>query len=149
MKSIFNADNNAELIHRINKLQEDTPALWGKLTSAQMMAHCQKSMNMALGNTKIKRHWIGRVFGNIAKRRLLKVERLDKNIPTYKHFEVTYDCAFDEEKEKFVVLIKSALTKGESGLVKHPHPYFKTFKPTEWSQLNWMHLDHHFRQFGT
>jgi hypothetical protein len=148
MKSIFNADNNAELIDRISLLQEYTPALWGKQTPAQMMAHCQKSMNMAFGNTKVKRHWVGVAFGNVAKKRLLKVDWLDKNMPTYKHFEVIEDRLFNEEKEKYTELIKSALIKGENGLVKYPHPYFRKFEPGEWSQLNWKHLDHHLRQFG-
>jgi hypothetical protein len=148
MKSIFIEDDNAELINRINQLSAPMPALWGKMNPAQMMAHCQASINIALGNARVKRHWLGILFGNIGKKRLLKAGKLDKYTPTYKDFEMTGDLDFEEEKEKFIALIKSALIKGPQSLVKYPHPYLNTFKDDEWSQLNWMHLDHHLRQFG-
>jgi len=148
MNSIFNPDDSAALIDRINKLTATTPALWGKMTPAQMMAHCQVTLNIAFGNSKRVIHWIGLVFGRIAKRRLLKVDQLDRHIPTFKQAEITDDRNFNEEKEKFIALIKSALVKGPDCLVKYPHPFFGTFKTHEWSQLNWKHLDHHLRQFG-
>jgi len=148
MKSIFNTDDNAELINRINQLTADTPALWGKMTPAQMMAHCHASMSVAFGYSKNIRHWIGIFFGNFAKKRMLKVKEFDRNMPTVEQLRITNDCNFIEEKEKFIRLIQSALTKREPGLVKYPHPYFRKFKAGEWSQLNWKHLDHHLRQFG-
>ena len=55
MKSIFNTDDNTELIARIDQLSATTPALWGKMGAAQMMAHLQASMNMAFGNSKKRR----------------------------------------------------------------------------------------------
>jgi len=148
MKSIFNTDNNAEIINRINQLSAISPAQWGSMDCAQMMAHCQLAMNMAFGNTKASRHWIGVLFGQIVKRRLLKVKQLDRHIPAFITLRVTDDCDFETEKRKFIILIQLALQKGEAGLVKYPHPYFGTFKSGEWAQLNWKHLDHHLRQFG-
>src|ERR1700743_43813 len=138
MKSIFIAEDNCELIHRVNQLTAITPPLWGKMNSAQMLAHCQASMNMAFGNVKVKRHWLGMVGGNIGKKRLLKRGKLDKYTPTFKDFEITGHRDFEEEKAKFIALIKSALIKGPQSLVKFPHPYLNTFKNDEWSQLNWM-----------
>jgi hypothetical protein len=148
MKSIFNADDNGELIERINQLTAVTPALWGKMDAAQMMTHCTRSMNIAFGYAKCHRHWIGIFLGNIGKNRSLKVKQLDRNIPSFKTLRIGFPCDFAEAKKDFLAIIKIALDKGEAGLVKYPHPYFGTFKPGEWSQLNWKHLDHHLRQFG-
>jgi hypothetical protein len=148
MKSIFNTADNAELVDRINKLSATTPAIWGKMDPAQMMAHCQVSLNIAFGNSKRIINWLGVVFGPISKYRLLKVKQLDRHIPTFKQAEITDARNFNEEKEKLIKLIKSALIIGPQGLAKYPHPYFGTFKPEEWAQLNWLHLDHHLRQFG-
>jgi len=147
MKSIFNPADNIELIERINKLTATSPALWGKMNAAQMMAHMQFGMNMAFCNSETKRHWIGRFFGWIGKKRLLKTGHFDKHMPTFEDARVTYDCDFDEEKEKLIKLIRSALTIGQDGLAKYPHPFFATFKNDEWAQLNWKHFDHHLRQF--
>jgi len=148
MKGIFNPVDNAVLIERINQLSENTPALWGKMNAAQMMAHMQVGMNMAFGNSKKTRHWLGRLFGSFAKRRQLKQGDLDKYMPTFKKAEITDSRNFEEEKAKLIALIKSALVKGSGTLVKYPHPYFGTFKDDEWAMLNWKHFDHHLRQFG-
>ena len=147
-KSIFNPTDNAELIDRLNNLAANMPAVWGKMSAAQMMAHCQASMDMAFGNRPIKRHWTGVIFRTLGKHRLLKRGDLDRHIPTFKDFEITEPRDFDEEKEKFINLIQTALAKGPTALVKYPHPYFSTFKGDEWARLNWKHLDHHLRQFG-
>jgi hypothetical protein len=149
MKSIFNPADNAELIERINQVTADTPAIWGKMDAAQMMAHMQIGINIALGNSKCVRTWIGRTLGSVGKRRTLKADVLDKHIPTFKEAEITDTRDFDEEKAKLIALTKSALLKGPAGLVKHPHPYFGKFKDDEWAVLNWKHFDHHLRQFGS
>jgi ribosomal protein L39E len=148
MKSIFNIDNNAELINRFDQLTITTPALWGKMNTAQMMAHCTASMNTAFGYSKNHRHWVGIFFGNFTKRRMLRAEQLDRNIPAYIKLRITDKRDFAKEKTQLIALIKSIPAKGEAGLAKCPHPYFRHFKPCEWSQLNWKHLDHHLRQFG-
>ena len=40
MKSIFNAQDVADIIGRINQLTPQTERLWGKMDVAQMLAHC-------------------------------------------------------------------------------------------------------------
>jgi hypothetical protein len=148
MKGIFDPVENTSIIERINQLSENTPPLWGKMNAAQMMAHLQVGMNMAFGNSPKKRHWIGRVFGSIGKRRQLRADTLDRHMPTFKQAEITDIRNFEYEKSKLIALVKSALVKGPDYLVKYPHPYFGTFKNDEWATLNWKHLDHHLRQFG-
>jgi len=149
MKSIFNPANNAELIDRINKINADTPPLWGKMNAAQMMAHMQVCINMAFGNIPATRCWIGRLAGSFGKRRQLKVTELDRHIPTFKQAEITDYRDFETEKNGLIALTQSALKKGAQALVKYPHPYFGKFYGDEWSQLNWKHFDHHLRQFGS
>lgn len=148
MKSIFNADGNAELATRINKLRPDAKALWGKMDAAQMMTHCVAGISIAFGLAKCHRHWVGRLFGSISKRRMLKVETFDRHMPAYIDLRIEYSCNFDEAKKNLLSVIELAYQKGEAGLVKYPHPYFGRFKPGEWRQLNWKHLDHHLSQFG-
>jgi len=38
MKNIFNQEDTDELIGRINKLNDSTQGLWGKMTVSQMLA---------------------------------------------------------------------------------------------------------------
>jgi len=39
-KNLFDAQELQETIERINQLSHETPALWGKMNVAQMLAHC-------------------------------------------------------------------------------------------------------------
>jgi hypothetical protein len=149
MKSIFDECGNAELIERIHKINAHSPAVWGKMNAAQMMAHMQVGINMAFGNIPATRTWIGRCFGTFGKWRTLKVVQLDRHIPTYKQAEITDQRNFEVEKVQLIALVKSALKKGPQALVKYPHPYFGKFKNDEWAQLNWKHFDHHLRQFNS
>jgi hypothetical protein len=147
-KTIFDPDSNADLINRINQLTVATPALWGQMNTAQMLAHMQVGLNIAFGKKERIWHWIGFCFGSIGKRRLLKRGDFDRHMPTFKQAKITHYRTFNEEKVKLTGLIKYALENGPGIVVKYPHPYFSTFKDDEWARLNWKHFDHHLRQFG-
>jgi hypothetical protein len=63
MKSLYNDQDNKELINRLNFLTPNTPALWGKMNVSQMLSHCQKPMQIAFDELVIKRGLIGLLFG--------------------------------------------------------------------------------------
>ncbi len=88
MKNLFDAMDNNEIIERINKLAPDTNAMWGKMTVAQMLAHSQTTIEVALGERKLKGGLIGFLFGKIAKRKLVKDEPFKRNLPTAPSFIV-------------------------------------------------------------
>ena len=46
MKSVFNQTDAAEVVNRINQLTPTTERQWGKMTAAQMLAHCNVSYEM-------------------------------------------------------------------------------------------------------
>lgn len=54
MKNIFNPNDSAEIINRINKLTPQTKANWGKMTVAQMLAHCNVTYEMIYENNHPK-----------------------------------------------------------------------------------------------
>jgi hypothetical protein len=148
MKSIFNAADSAEFIERIDHLTPATPALWGKMSVSQMLAHCQPFLQIAIGDLKLKRAFIGLIFGKIAKNKILKDEFLQKNLPTLKEAVIKDERNFEEEKTALKNLVIRVQKLGKEGLTKESHPFFGKLTPDEWDQLNTKHLDHHLRQFG-
>lgn len=56
MKSIFDKTTRDELATRINSLSENSAAQWGKMNVSQMMQHCTKWDEMALGKKNINSH---------------------------------------------------------------------------------------------
>ena len=89
MESIFDKTARDKLVKRINSLNENSKAQWGKMNVSQMMQHCTKWEEMALGKKKYKQSFIGRLFGKMALKDMMKDEPMKKDLPTVPSFRVT------------------------------------------------------------
>jgi Protein of unknown function (DUF1569) len=148
MKSLFNAPDNQGVVDRINALTAASKPLWGKMQVAQMLAHAQQPLKVALGELQLKRGIAGFLFGKIAKRQLLAGADMKRNLPTAREFVVKTDVLFEEEKKKLIALVQRFYQSGPQGLTKGDHPFFGKLTTEEWDKLQYKHLDHHLRQFG-
>jgi hypothetical protein len=148
MENLFVTDTAGQIISRINLLQPQNTALWGKMNVSQMLAHCQAPLEVALGEKKLKWSLLGKLFGKLAKRNILKEEDLPRNMPTVKSFIVKGERDFEKEKARLIHLVERFVNGGPAGIIQEPHPYFGKMTPEEWGNLNWKHLDHHMKQFG-
>jgi hypothetical protein len=148
MPSLFNNDDNNELIGRIECLTSNTPAQWGKMNAAQMISHLQEPMKVATGEAKLKHSLIGILFGRMAKKKMMKPGPFSKNLPTAPTFLRKDERDFEKEKAITVSLIKQFADKGPDVLSKNPHPFFGKMTVEEWDTLGWKHIDHHLTQFG-
>jgi hypothetical protein len=135
-------------LERINKLTPDTQRQWGKMNVSQMLAHCNISMETAMGLNAIKQVFIGRIIGPLMRPKVLGPKPFIKNAPTDKSYIFKHNCDFGEEKAKTIASIKKFFDAGSSGATIHPHPFFGKFTQEQWGVFQWKHLDHHLRQFG-
>jgi len=146
VKNLLDPVARQEIIERINKLNSQSPALWGKMNVAQMLAHLQMPLGVALGTHKLKRTLIGRIFGPIVKPMLYNAKPTKKNLPTDKTFIMTgSEREFEMEKSKLINMIDNF---SESNMVNEPHPFFGKLNKEQWSKGMWKHIDHHLQQFG-
>lgn len=148
MKSIFNETDYRELVKRIEAVQPGNPRQWGKMDVAQMLAHCCLTMRVAIGETKIKRRFIGRILGPLFKKSFLSETPFKPDNPTAPEFVMTDKQEFEKEKTQLLALVKKFHEGGEAGATKHPHGFFGKMTPKQWGETQWKHLDHHLRQFG-
>lgn len=148
MSSLFAVKAAAEIVRRLQGLRPDTRAQWGKMDVAQMLAHCQVALNVALGEVALKRGLIGILFGGIAKKKLTAPEPFGKNLPTGPEFRIKDRRDFAKEQATLIALVQRFQRAGPNGLTKKPHPFFGPLTSSEWDTLQWKHLDHHLRQFG-
>ncbi|MES2372691.1 MAG: DUF1569 domain-containing protein [Bacteroidota bacterium] len=148
MDTIFNNHAATEILTRLNNLQPDSKAFWGKMNVAQMLAHLQAPMEVALADKKLKRTFIGFLFGGIAKKKLLNENPFDKNLPTDASFVRKGEHDFAAEKTKTISLLNRLISGGEAALTELPHPFFGKLTDQNWGVLIWKHFDHHLRQFG-
>jgi len=113
-----------------------------------MLTHIQVPMEVGLGDKKLKRTFIGLLFGGMAKKKLFDEKPFNQKLGTDASFVRKGDHDFETEKQKAIALLNRFLSGGADGLTNDPHPFFGKLTPTEWSSSLWKHLDHHLRQFG-
>ena len=146
IKNLFDASVKQDIINRINKLTADSKALWGKMTVGQMLAHCQMPIGVALGKHTLKRTFIGRILGPLAKSIIYNDKPFKRNLPTDHSFIMTgMEKNFDTEKNKLLDMVNNFR---EENMVNTPHPFFGRLAKEQWSKGSWKHLDHHLKQFG-
>ncbi|KIA94751.1 hypothetical protein OC25_08795 [Pedobacter kyungheensis] len=148
MKSIFDSETRDDVIKRIDALNANSSPLWGKMTVAQMMLHCSLTDDYYLGNTKVNRSFLGRIFGKIAINKILKDNSaiLSKNAPTSPFFKVTGDIKdVEAEKQKWKSTVEKYATFHNEAFV---HFFFGKMTKAQLGQFIYKHTDHHLRQFG-
>lgn len=149
MKNLFEASVADELKERISRLQPETQRLWGKMNAAQMLEHCSRGVESALGDFKPPRMLIGKILGGLIKSKALgNDEPLRRNSPTLPALIVVDDRDLAVERERLCRLIDRFVAAGPTGCTTHPHAFFGKLTPDEWAELMYKHLDHHLRQFG-
>ncbi|UKJ08875.1 DUF1569 domain-containing protein [Solitalea lacus] len=148
MKTVLNKADNNEIIERINQLTAVTKPLWGIMNVAQMLAHCQAPMRVALETKSVKQSFVGFLLGGWAKRQFLGDKPFRKNLPTDKTFIVADERDFTKEKAKIIEMLTSFADQGSSSIIQSVHPFFGNMTADEWGMLLWKHLDHHLQQFG-
>lgn len=146
IKNLFEPAVKQEIINRINRLEAGTPRQWGKMDVAQMLAHVQVPINVALGKSTVKGNWLMRQILPFFKSMLYNDKLWKQGLPTDKTF-ITTGEAKDFEKEKNIVLdMVNQFT--ENNMINDKHPVFGRLTKEQWSKATWKHLDHHLRQFG-
>jgi len=149
VENLFDFDCAAEVKQRVAALTPEQQRQWGKMSVAQMLAHCSKGVEMAAGETNPPRAAIGRILGLIVKPMVLRDgEPMRKNSPTIRELITDEAADFDTERARLNRLIDQFRAVGPVGCTSHPHPFFGRLAPEEWAQLMYKHLDHHLRQFG-
>ena len=146
--SLFDPSGLAAMLRRIESLRRDAARAFGTMTAAQMLAHCQQPLRVALGELPLKRMLIGVLFGRMAKKKLLSSTPWKPGMPTAREFLVKEARDFETEKQKLLLLVQRFGEGGPNTITTKPHPFFGPMTPGEWQALQWRHLDHHLRQFG-
>ena len=143
MRTLLQPNDYKYVLTRLNALNGSETRLWGTMTVSQMLAHCRKQIEMALGEIPSKPmfprpiQWLSKItFGYYIP--------WSKNLVTAAEMVSNEDVAFDTEHEKLLSIISEFMEAKEL----FPHPIFGNLTKEDWGLIIYKHLDHHFRQFG-
>lgn len=149
MKNIFLATTVTELRARINKLTPETKPGWGKMSSDQMLAHCNVTYEMSFEDIHPKPGFFAKLLLKaFVKNAVVSEKPYPKNSRTAPQFIISDAKDFEKEKARLLTyLIKTA----ELGAVHFEGKESHSFGPLskeEWNNMFYKHLDHHLVQFG-
>jgi Protein of unknown function (DUF1569) len=148
MKNLLDETTYDELTARIQNLQPDSKALWGKMNVSQMLAHVCKAYSIPLSDTATPRMLIGKLIGWAIKPMMYNDKVWKQNLPTAPDFIMTDEKNFSEEKLKLFNLVEKFHSSPLENIGRHPHPMFGKFTTEQWGKAMYKHLDHHLMQFG-
>ena len=150
MKNLFDATVANQVKSRLGQLDPQSERRWGKMTAAQMLAHCSVSLQWAVGEAvpdklSLPARWVGRLIKPMVFR---NDDPMRKNSPTAKSLIVADERDFGKERDRLLRLIDKFEAEGPAGCTRNAHSFFGKLTPEEWAILMYKHLDHHLRQFG-
>ena len=149
MKSIFDASTVSNFSKRIDKLNNGQSAIWGKMSAYQMLRHCVLSEHMYLGDNSYNRLFIGKLFGKMALKSILKDDSpLKKNQPTHPEFKIVGEGDITPLQKDWKELLKRYLETPDKSFSGFIHPFFGPMSKEQIGQYVYKHTDHHLRQFG-
>jgi hypothetical protein len=149
MKSVFDQNDSNEIINRINLLMPETKGLWGKMTVAQMLAHCNVTYEMAYENIHPEPNsFVKLILKLFVKKSVVGETPYKKSVQTAPAFIMKEEKDFAKEKERLITYVKKTVELGESYFDGRKSLSFGTLNKTEWNNMFYKHLDHHLSQFG-
>ncbi|WP_428225801.1 DUF1569 domain-containing protein [Flavobacterium sp.] len=146
MKSIYNPNDNQELIARIEKLTPESRALWGKMSVDQMLKHTSSASEVAFGEMLLNINFFMRFLGSMMKNKIFNSE-FKKNSPTAPEFIFKEKYDFETVKNELISNVQR-LGNGHQTITVMNHPFWGKMTYEDWDKLMWKHIDHHLRQFG-
>lgn len=149
MKNVFDPADVTDFIGRINQLDTQTKALWGKMTPAQMLAHCNVTYELVYTSKHPKPNFILKfILKMFVKQTVVSEKPYPQNGQTASYFVINDQKDFEAEKIRLINHINKTHDLGASHFEGKESHSFGPLTTTEWNNLFSKHLDHHLRQFG-
>ncbi|MGB0932378.1 MAG: hypothetical protein ACPGVB_16470 [Chitinophagales bacterium] len=149
MKNVFNPQIIKDFKSRIQNLSNDSVAQWGKMDAYQMVKHCIENEKMLLLETKLKRRFLGVLFGKLALKASIKDDApLAKNSPTHPDLKIQKTGDVEILKSVWTDLLEKYPSQNPENYSNFVHPFFGKMNSEQIGILAYKHIDHHLRQFG-
>ena len=149
MENIFESSVTNSIINRVEKLTPYTKGLWGKMTVAQMLAHCNVTYELVYENKHPKPNFIVRfILKLLVKKSVVNEVPFKHNGQTAPIFIVKDDKNFEVEKSRLINYLIKTEQLGEQFFSNKESHSFGVLTSKEWNNMFYKHLNHHLSQFG-
>jgi len=132
---------------RIGRLEPGTVPRWGRMTAAQMMAHCAEVLEVTCGRPLVGTPWFVRLLAPFVKRMVLGARPYPQGTRTHPQYLQTEDRDFAAERTRLLAALDAFGSACADG-ANLTHPLFGRLTIEEAGRAMGKHLDHHLGQFG-
>lgn len=149
IKNLFDAKEANVVIERIEKLDANTNALWGKMDVSQMLAHCCVTYEYVYEDKYAKPKGVKKfLLKSFLKPFVVGERAYKKNTRTGPDFLKTNEYSFETEKARLIAYIRRTQELGGDHFDGKDSHSFGALSEKEWNTMFYKHLDHHLGQFG-
>lgn len=149
LPSIFESKTNEVIFNRLNNLTNSTQPIWGKMNAAQMLAHLNVAYDIDSGKIKTKTPALMKFMLKLFLKPILVNEKpYNKNSRTAPAFLISSEKDFETEKKMLIENIIDSQQKGKTFYEGRESASVGKMNASEWSNMYYKHIDHHFSQFG-
>ena len=125
MKSIFDYQDNQEIMDTIQKLTPAISTLWGEMSVEQILKHYHAPTSITFGDLKMKPNFTFSFLGKLFKNITLKND-LKKNSTTVAEFMVKEPPNFYEVQQELINRVKRFAKEGTFVIKNQKHRFFRT-----------------------
>lgn len=149
LPNIFSKEVCDEIINRINRLTNETQPLWGKMSVAQMLAHCSVTYEFMYTNKHKQPNFVTKFILKLLVKPIVTNEvpykQSNRTAPAFIIEDVRF---FGTEKQRLIDYILQTQALGADNFEEKESHSFGKLTKNEWNNMLYKHLDHHLRQFG-
>lgn len=144
-KNLFDDNVYQSCLARLQKLTASTKPQWGRMTAAQMLAHCAEIIEVANGKPLEGTPFIAKLFKGMIRKMVVSEKPYPRSTQTHPQYLQKAERDFDQERQRVINgMQQSVQSKDQDAL----HPLFGKMTPDEKGWAMYKHLDHHLTQFG-
>jgi hypothetical protein len=151
MKTLANEAERVEILARMGCVKRDSARRWGKMSAHQMVCHLADSFRGVMGERPLSVvpgnfgrgvvKWVALYSGLRWPHGLKTMPEVDQLIGGSRPVEFTADV------QQLRTLFER-FTAQRRDFVWGRHPMFPAMTEADWMRWGYLHMDHHFRQFG-
>lgn len=148
MESIFDQKVHDLIVTRIERLKPNSTPLWGEMTVAQMLAHCNAAFDLVFTDHFVKAEAFNRLItSSLMKQLMVSDQPYPKNAQTAPQLLVHDERDFHEEQSKLIDHLNKIHELGAAHFEDNKNMAFGELNAYEWHNVFYKHLHHHLQQF--
>jgi hypothetical protein len=150
-KTLTNPADRGEILARLGMVRVDSARVWGKMSAHQMILHLHEGFLSVMGEGDVV------LAKTPLPRGVMRWLALDlprpwpQGVPTMPAVDQVLKGAAPELGRfpaDVAALDELVRRISGGGTVWKAHPFFGVMTDAQWLRWGWLHMDHHFRQFG-